>query len=175
MKEIIFICGVNGVGKSTVIPRLKSLLSEKEFIIHDFDERGVPENAGSSWRISETKHWLDLAKKDAERNLTTIICGFVKPTDFEEASKDIGSKIRCIFLDANPDAIRARLANRYTRNGVFDANEKINGKTIQEFINGNIFIRNRLKTDFKQLNCTVIDTSDLTPAEVAEKVLADII
>lgn len=41
MKNVYFICGVNGVGKTAVIPELRLFLSEKDFIIHDFDERGV--------------------------------------------------------------------------------------------------------------------------------------
>lgn len=175
MKEIIFICGVNGVGKTAVVPKLKLFLSEKEFIIHDFDERGVPENAGSVWRKSEINYWLDQAVKDAENNLTSIICGFIKPTDLGDAIKDVGSKIRCILLDAKPEVIRARLTQRYTRNGVFDPKEKIIGKTVQEFIEGNVYIREQMKADFEKLNCSVIDTSDLTPVEVAEKVVAEIV
>jgi len=171
MKEIIFICGVNGVGKSTLIPRLKPLLSEKEFVVHDFDERGVPENAGSAWRASETRHWIELAKMNAQKNLTTIICGFVKPTDFGDAIQDIGSTIQCILLDANPDVIRARLMARYMKNGIFNPQEIIIGKTVQEFIEGNIYIRGQLKTEYKKLGCSVIDTSSMEPAEVAEKII----
>lgn len=135
---------------------------------------GFPEKAGSAWRLSETKYWLNLARKDAEKNVTTIIYGFLKPKDFGDAIDDVGSTIKCILLDASPDTIRARLKQRYTRNGVYDPNEKILGKTVQEFIDGNIYIRDQLKKDFERLHCPVIDTSNLTPAEVAKRILDEI-
>ncbi len=172
MKEIIFVCGVNGVGKSSIIPYLKSLLSLDAYDIRDFDERGVPEIAGSAWRMSETAHWIETAKqtlKDTGR--ITIVCGFVKPVDFGTSLKDLGSTIQCVLLDAHPDAIRQRLKQRYTKNGFFDPEQRVIGKSVQEFIEGNIYIRNQLRHEFEALGCEIIDTSNLTPEEVAKSVV----
>lgn len=172
MKEIIFICGVNGVGKSSVIPYLALLLSSDEYDIRDFDERGVPENAGRAWRASETAYWLETGKrtlKDTDR--LTIVCGYIKPIDFGTSLKNLGSTIQCVLLDANPDAIRQRLERRYTKNGFFDPRQRVIGKSVQEFIEGNIYIRNQLRHEFEALGCKIIDTSDLTPEEVAKSIV----
>lgn len=172
MKEVIFVCGVNGVGKSSIIPHLSSLLSPQKYDIHDFDERGVPENAGNAWRISETAYWLERAKYTLEgSDRITIVCGFIKPSDFGESLKDLGSAIQCILLDANPNTIRERLTQRYTKNGFFDPGQKVIGKSIREFIEGNVYIQNQLKSDFEVLGCSIVDTNKLTPEEVAKSVV----
>jgi len=43
--QLFIITGVNGIGKSTIIPELKGLLNSKNFVVHYFDERGVPDKA----------------------------------------------------------------------------------------------------------------------------------
>lgn len=169
---IVFICGVNGVGKSSVIPHLRAILPST-YDIHDFDERGVPENAGSAWRASETAHWLELAhKRHLDTGNVTIICGFVKPVDFGTMQERIGTDILCIYLDASPEVIRARLSQRYTKDGVFDTEQRVIGKSVEEFIAGNIYIRERLKQAFTNLGCPIIDTTELEPEEVAERIKA---
>ncbi|MDB5189304.1 MAG: hypothetical protein JWL82_261 [Parcubacteria group bacterium] len=40
-----FISGVNGVGKSTLMPHLREILPEEKYSIVDFDSRGVPDDA----------------------------------------------------------------------------------------------------------------------------------
>ncbi len=170
MAKIYFISGVNGVGKSTIMPFLNLLLPKNKFEIHDFDERGVPENADKNWRISETKHWINEGAKLAQENKGIIICGFVKPTDFPDLSESDFLEIIKIFLDAQPELIRQRLINRYTKDGFFDESQKVIGKPIEEFIAGNIYILGQMKKMFGELNCPIIDTTDLTPKEVARKV-----
>ncbi len=171
MQKIYFISGVNGVGKSTIMPFLSSFLPTDKFEIHDFDERGVPENADGVWRVSETKYWVDEGIKLAKENKSTVICGFVKVADFTASESP---EIVKIFLDVQPEIIRQRLTKRYTKDGVFDENQKVIGKPIEEFIAGNIWISGQMKKSFEELGCPIINTSDLTPEEVARRV-ADII
>ncbi|MDP1883952.1 MAG: hypothetical protein Q8L10_01145 [Candidatus Moranbacteria bacterium] len=172
MNKIYFISGVNGIGKSTIMPFLSSLLPADKFEIHDFDERGVPENADRNWRISETQHWIDEGMRLAQENKSTVICGFVKVADFPDSES---LEIVKIFLDAQPETIRQRLTKRYTnKDGVFDENQKVIGKIIKEFIDGNIYISGQMKEAFEELNAPVVDTTNLTPEETAKSV-ADII
>jgi hypothetical protein len=147
---------------------LSSLLSVDKFEIHDFDERGVPENADKNWRISETQHWIDEGVKLTQENKSIMICGFVKMTDFPDSES---LEIIKILLDAEPELIRQRLMNRYTKDGVFDETQKVIGKPIEEFISGNIWILGQMKKTFGELNCPIIDTTNLTPEEVAKKVV----
>ncbi|MEK7069791.1 MAG: hypothetical protein AAB962_01915, partial [Patescibacteria group bacterium] len=81
MNKIYFISGVNGIGKTTIMPPLEALLSNDKYEIHDFDERGVPENADGVWRISETRHWVNKGIELGNENKSIIVCGFIKPAE----------------------------------------------------------------------------------------------
>ncbi|RJQ31045.1 hypothetical protein C4572_03180 [Candidatus Parcubacteria bacterium] len=64
-----FLTGVSGAGKTAVIQPLKALLGVG-FEVHDFDERGVPDNAGHEWRFEETRHRIIKVKKFDTQCLT---------------------------------------------------------------------------------------------------------
>lgn len=166
MAKIFFISGVNGVGKSSIIPYLHLLLPTEHFAIHDFDERGVPAQADSNWRTSETKYWVNQGKKLAQDNKNLVVCGFIKLTDLPAIKSP---EIIIILLDAQPEIIRQRLIKRYSQNGTFDASQKVIGKPIDVFIEGNLYILNQLKSMFEALRHPIIDTSKLDPEEVAKK------
>ncbi len=170
-KKIFFISGVNGVGKSSIMPYLNLLLPAEQFAIHDFDERAVPAKADSAWRISETKYWVSEGTSLVNKNKNLVICGFVKLTDFPDIKSP---EIIKILLDAKPEIIRQRLINRYSQGGIFDKSQKVIGKPIDVFIEGNIYILKQMKASYEELNYPIIDTSKLKPAEVANKI-ADII
>ncbi len=170
MDKIYFISGVNGVGKTSIILFLKTLLPSNQFEVHDFDERGVPAMADSNWRISETKYWVDLSVELFSKGKCIIVCGFVKVADFQEMLSDDSLGIITIFLDATPEIIRQRLVARYTKDGYFDESQMVAGKPINVFIDGNIWILGQMKESFAKLNSPIVDTSKLTPAEVARKV-----
>jgi thymidylate kinase len=176
MIRIYFLSGANGVGKSSIIPYLKSLLPADSFAVFDFDARGVPEDADRNWRISETKHWISEGRRLASEDMSTIICGFIKPTDIREY--DLANveqpKIELILLDAEPEIIRQRLTGRYTNDGIFDASQKVIGKPIEEFISGNVWYCGKMREEFEKAGYPIIDTSLLSPEEVAKKV-ADLV
>ncbi|MEI7741467.1 MAG: hypothetical protein WCJ29_03090 [bacterium] len=109
--QTYFVIGVNGVGKSTVIPELKALLDVTAFEIHDFDERGVPNNAGKDWRESETLYFAKLGKANAVKGITTLICGFSKVAEVLAAAQSAESKPNIILLDANAETITKRIMN----------------------------------------------------------------
>lgn len=174
MNRIYFISGVNGIGKTSIMPFLQASLPANQFEIHDFDERGVPANADGNWRILETKYWVDLGVELLLEGKSLIVCGFVKPADFREMLSSDTLCITLIFLDATPEIIRQRLVGRYTKDGYFDESQMVIGKPVNVFIDGNIWISAQMKESFRKLNFPIIDTSNLTPEEVAKKV-ADII
>lgn len=174
MSKIYFISGANGVGKSTILPFLKALLPHSKFSVFDFDERGVPENADRNWRISESKYWINEGNRLAQKNKGTIICGFIKPDDLPGLTDKESAEIRLILLDAKPEIIRQRLIKRYTKNNVFDESQKVIGKPVDKFIESSVYFSVKMKEIFKEQGCLIVDTSDLTPKEVAKEV-ADII
>ncbi|MEK7602383.1 MAG: AAA family ATPase [Patescibacteria group bacterium] len=161
-----FVSGVNGVGKSTLIPHLREMLPADKYIVHDFDARGVPDGADHNWRKSEIQYWLEESARAAEESRETIICGFAKPEDF-----DTDSDVEIIVLDADEETVRQRLTNRYTKDGVFDENQKVTGKPVNEFIAGNVWYAKKMREECSAAGCQVIDTSFISPEEVAKKVV----
>jgi broad-specificity NMP kinase len=164
MSKIYFISGVCGVGKSTIIPYLQKILSENKYQVFDFDARGVPENAGREWRISESKYWTEKGMELAKENISTIICGFVKTTDLLS-----GIDIKLILLDIEPEILKQRLIKRYTKDGIFDQSQKVIGRPVNEFIESNIYILGQMREMFQEKNSAIIDTSNLTPEEAANR------
>lgn len=163
--RIYFVIGVNGVGKTTLMPHLKSLLSESVFEIHDFDERGVPNNADRTWRRSETEYWLELGEENKKRGVATIICGFAKP-------QELGGRAETILLDANGEKIEERLKNRYQTKLSVAELKRATGKTVEKFIMDNVYYSSILREECKEVGCKIIDTVPLTPEEVAQAVKA---
>lgn len=164
MKTIFFITGVNGVGKSAVIEPLKSILDDK-FEIHDFDERGVPDNVNRQWRIDETKYWIDLGLENSNKNVITVICGFARPSEVLD-----NSSVDFILLDADERIIRKRLLSRYQSPESIETIEKVSGKSVHQFIKDNVNFISIMREEAKQRGLDVIDTSNLTPEAVAQEI-----
>ena len=83
---IYFITGSSGVGKSTLVKELKTILPET-FIVHDFDELGVPLDADTTWRIGRTKEWIQIAKENSSKGISTIVIGLVHPNEVNEVAE----------------------------------------------------------------------------------------
>ncbi|MDE2173085.1 MAG: hypothetical protein KGJ31_00575 [Patescibacteria group bacterium] len=135
----------------------------------DFDSRGVPDGADRAWRIAEVQHWVEEGTKAIGSGKELIICGFAKPQDFADIDTAL-AKVRIIVLDANEETVRARLTGRYTKDGVFDENQKVIGKPVTEFIDGNVWYAQKMRDESREDGLPVIDTSSLTQEEVAQKV-----
>ncbi len=170
--KIYFLTGVCGVGKSTLIPHLKSLLPVEKYDVRDFDERGVPDGADHAWRMNEVKRWLEEGTRSAKEGKSTIICGFAKKKDFEGPLSANTPEVELILLDADAETIRSRLTGRYTKDGVFDESQKVIGKPVNEFIASNVWYCKIMKEECVADGCKVIDTSLATPLEVARQVVA---
>ena len=114
MSKTTFVIGANGIGKTTVMNDVQKLLSRSDFELHDFDERGVPDNADKTWRMSEAQHWISVGKENQKKGLSTIIFGFSKP-------EEIGTEAEIIFIDkpAYRQGIRSLFRSRNLRFGTF--------------------------------------------------------
>lgn len=164
--KTIFISGVCGVGKSTLMPYLREFLPTS-FVVVDFDSRGVPDGADHTWRKNEAAHWITEGVSYRESGQQLVVCGFVKPGDFESAQLE---ELKIIVLDADTDTIRERLMGRYTRNGIFDAAQTVIGKPVMEFIDGNVWYAKKMREESAEEGLPVVDTSNKTPEEVAREV-----
>lgn len=169
--KIYFISGVCGVGKSSVIPYLKKLLPKDKYDIRDFDERGVPDDVDDNWRKAEIKNWLSIGTKLAGKGIVTIICGYIEKNDFDGLACSGTPEIELILLDADAEIIRKRLIGRYTKDGIFDETQKVIGKPVNVFIQSNVYCCNLMREEWEKDKRKIIVTSDLTPEEVAKKIV----
>lgn len=158
------------MGKSSLIPHLESKLVGRNFVIHDFDERGVPDNADREWRQSETIHWVQVGKENQVQGISTVICGYSKPAEIKEAEEKVGVKISICLLDANEESIRTRLTNRHENPGSLQELSRITGKTPEKFIEDNVWVSSQFREASKEAGYFVLDTSSLTPEQVAEEI-----
>ncbi len=164
LPKIYFVIGVNGVGKTTLLSELVPLLPRDSFDLHDFDERGVPDNADKSWRISETNHWMNLGEENKKKSLSTIICGFSKP-------EEIGERAEIILLDVNENSLGKRLRGRYQTDESLKELERTTGKTVEKFLADNIYVSSILRKSCEERGCKIIETSDASPRGVAQVVM----
>jgi predicted ABC-type ATPase len=166
-----FITGVNGAGKSTVVPLLRNNLPSS-FLVYDFDEVGVPENVDNKWRQKTTAHWMDIAIKNNKKNIKTVICGLTKPSEIKEISKTKkGLKVKIAFLDVYSRDIEKRLQNRFKKPGSVQALKRVTGLTVRDCIIKNIENAKRLRKECKNLKCKVFNTSRTTPKKSVEKIV----
>ena len=153
MAKTFFITGAQGTGKSSIIPFLKTKVSELN--IHDFDENGVPENPPLQWRLDTTLHWINKAKKNQEKNLSTCIVGLSFPNEVKalKESKDLEKILFCL-LDVSKEEREKRLSKRNASKEVI--------KDLHQL--------NQLKKE-TQFNPKIIDTSYLSIKETANRVV----
>ena len=165
MKKIIFVTGVNGVGKTTAIRSLKSQL-DSGFEVHDFDEQGVPVKATRQWRLEKTKYWIGLGTKNAEKGIITIVCGFVRPSEIND-----NDTVGFILLDANDDTIRERLSNRHQTPESIQRIESVTGKKLEKFIADNANFATVMRQEVAGFGETIVDTNNKTPDVVGKEVI----
>jgi thymidylate kinase len=167
--RIYFITGVCGVGKSAVIPYLKSSLNDKDYDIHDFDEKGVPNNAGMKWWRRETERWINFSMQNIKNGISTIVCGFANP---KETVYDNNNNIKFILLDANEKTIEQRIDGRYKTKESKQELKRATNCTVEKFIKNNTSfsanLRNICKNDKR---CYVIDTTNEPSKDVAKQVV----
>jgi len=164
--HIIFITGPSGVGKTTIFKLLKSSLERKSFDVRDLDERGVPDNVTDQWRIDETKHYLEIGKNNINKNITTIVCGYVLPEElFSLPNSDI---VQCIILDADDRTIVNRLEKRYSDPKNIDALKNATNETTEEFTRFALESAQEFRNRAKKHNYNIIDTTYLNPRQIID-------
>jgi len=169
MNKIYFISGVSGVGKSAIIPHLKTLLPSN-FEVHDFDERGVPTGATHAWRLDETKHWMSEGQTKAGLGIALVVCGFFNPDEIQELVKDFSDiHIITILLDGRAEIIEQRLRARNSDQTVKADLERVVGSA-DAFIENNTKFVPILREICLRHACPVVDTTDKDPIAVAQEI-----
>lgn len=176
MKKIYFISGVCGVGKTSTVKCLKNLLDPNLYDLRDLDERGVPAGGGLEWLARETRHWLDVAKENAEVGKSTIVSGFANPEMFDDIHKkdsDIPAEI--ILLNASGETIRARLIGRHSTPESVKRIERASAVPLDQFVEDNVKFSTEFREIFEKRNLPIIETDNKTPEEVAVEVMGKMV
>jgi predicted ATPase len=171
MKPYIwFITGANGAGKSTLVPLLKKLLSD-EYAIHDFDQRGVPNNVTTAGRQQTTRYWLAVAKKHAIRNRRTVICGLVMPSEVYAAiPSTLRQIVRIALLDYSARQLSIRIRRRYRTPAQIRHLKAVTGLSVDECVVANIRHAQRLRREGKRYHVPRFITTKSLPTSTAQKV-----
>jgi len=169
--KIYFITGVCGSGKTTVLSLLKNMLPKDLYDLHDLDERGVPKNGGRLWRFEETKYLISIGKENTEKEITTIISGFSRPSETKELAPE-QKNISFILLYANPDTIEERIRGRYPTEESIKKFTDSRGKTIDQFVQENRNFTETMRIEAEEYGCNIINTNNKTPGEITREIIA---
>ena len=170
--KIYFVSGVSGVGKSSVMKELKTLLSSELYDIRDFDERGVPDNAGVEWHTDETIHWLKTAEDNAKLGKSTIVCGVVEPESFFKLyNQNSVLPVQLFFLYASGDVLRQRLLGHYTTPESRADILRASGRPYDKYIEDMVTDSAGLLSAFQQAGAPIIDTDTKTSEQVAQEIV----
>jgi len=166
--KMYFISGVSGVGKTSSMEILKSDLSE-QYVVKDFDERGVPKGGGRPWRLAETRYWISEGKQVALDGKILIVCGLANPEELAvmEEAKEVDVKI--ILLDAPGEVIAKRFNKRNSNEKVKAGLERTIG-SVDAFIKGSSDFAPILRDICIAARVPVIYTAELTPVEVVSEI-----
>lgn len=166
-----FITGSSGAGKSTLVKEFKSLLI-KNFAIHDFDELGVPLDADKSWRIETTKKWIDVAKKNKLKNISTIIIGLIHPEEINEIAKKEQIEVKYCMLEVEYEELKRRLMElRFSSPERIENLKKYAGVTVEEFLENNKKHVEQIKNEALKQKALFINTTHMSPYAIAQDIL----
>ncbi len=173
--KLFFITGSSGIGKTTIVPFLRNLLSS-EYDIHDFDEK-LTEEVGrdidllDNWRINTTKHWINVAEENLKINKLTIIVGLIYPDEIKQLDPQILYSV-CL-LDASDEIISQRLMGKRFSNSEKIAKLKQGSNlTPEEFIQENKKLMEKLRNETLDLDGQIIDTTNDTSRQTTEKIVS---
>src|SRR5262245_14696388 len=130
--KIFFVTGVVGAGKTSLMELLKTHLGS-DYEIHDFDERGVPDDVDIEWGVAEKKYWLSLGVANLQEGISTIICGFSLPSD--DDNRDL---VKFILLELDEEALRERLMKRYSNPENVENLRRMRRMTVEESLRENV-------------------------------------
>jgi broad-specificity NMP kinase len=152
--NVFFITGTSGSGKSTLVALLKSRLPQSDFVVYDFDENGVPDNADAIWRQKTTDAWLVKAHANSKQQKTTIICGVSVPSEVLHSPEKADLKIYFGFIKIPDALIIQRLKER---------------KWPEQLIEDNVNWAHYLEAEVKrQSNHKIVENASVGPEKMAD-------
>ena len=160
---LFILTGASGVGKSTVClelaAKMKDVVAMESDILWrvEFDQ---PETNYREYR--ET--WLRVCKNISQAGKPVVLCGVGEPTQFEQCiERRYFSELHYLALICDDQILAERLGNRPT----------LHGSSKNEFIKEQVVFNRWLLNNAQNTKppMTLLDTSEITVDETAEKVV----
>jgi len=120
MSNLVFISGLSGTGKSTIVEHFnKHPMNGWLFYDYDKGKYSVPDDESEhlDWRKKQSEYWLQLAKENAKNNTNTCVLGFAlypKNTYELPSAKFFGNNIHFALIDCSDEERKKRLFGRGT-------------------------------------------------------------
>jgi hypothetical protein len=136
----------------------------------------VPDGADASWRRRQVAAWLERAADLRRHGRVLVLAGVVEPNDADDAMHRAGGlQPRFCLLDAREDVLDARLRGRLQAPGAAADLLRVTGQTPDQFIHAVARHAMHLRASLAARDdAVIIDTSELSPIQVAEAVLTAI-
>ena len=183
---LLSVTGASGVGKSTVLAALEESDLGGDVTCVEFDSIGVPDGAGTAWRHGAIEHWVRFAIEEQDAGRHVLLAGQMPPGELLAApSVDLLDRVAVCVLHSSPEVQESRLLGRgdpagslihHLRFGVWFSAHARDPQHAPEVIRVDspfpmVWERwERLEAGDTQWPVSLIDTDDLTPAEVADRV-----
>lgn len=167
-KKVIFITGASGVGKTTIVNRLKEELASKpEVNLFNFDDIGVPSleemekeyGSGPEWQRQTTNTWVHKILNNP--NLETVILEGQVNLDFIFEAFDTHDfqNYEIILIDCDTNDMITRLQER--------GQPELATQEMENWMQ-------HLRSQAQEYSATVINTSTLSLPEVVEQLKQEI-
>ena len=163
MKEIHFITGASGVGKTTLVETLKKKYSHRPWAFVHFDSIGIPQRSemekefGSStlWQKAKTFEWIQRLVNEYPTEYI-FFEGQVNPQFIIEGFKKYHfSNYRIVLVDCHEDEMQSRLTHHREQPELFT----------EEMKNWRRYLRNMAE----ESSIPILDTTGLSPDEMASE------
>jgi predicted kinase len=175
--RITFVCGVCGVGKSTLRPFLEMILPPARFVVHDFDDTAIrnwsdntPSPLAEAVAAARVR-WLHAGLMSARHGRECVILGpsFIRRESLREFSELHELDVLLVLLDAEPSTIRQRLQKRHP-----SPTDSVYLMGVDAFIDRTLEHCAYLKTIYEEDGYARVETDGRSPQEISRSV-ADVI
>lgn len=185
---LLSVTGASGTGKSTALAALGGIDLGAPVTCVEFDSMGVPDEADTAWRHGATEHWVGRALEAQARGEHVVLFGQVAPGELLAApSADRLDGIAVCVLHCSSEVQEARLIGRgepadslvhHLRFGQWFRQHAEDPRHAPEVIRVDSTVPmvwsrwEGLHGSDPRWPVRVIETDDLSRAEVAERLLA---